>query len=123
MADNEMRFEFTVNLKKVWFQKRPAKVLKGLPMNLKKSLILAYQIERFIKENKIKSLLELGRWTNMSQSRICQFMKLLLLATDIQSEIIQSNDGKIASLTEKSVRKIPMQTDWDKQREMWNDCK
>lgn len=105
---------------KVWFQKRPVKAPKGRQINLQKSLILAYQIQKFIKENKVQSLLELGRWTNMSQARICQIMKLLLLSSDIQEEILVKNSDRIIKLTERSIRKITLDFDWIRQGEIWS---
>lgn len=120
MDNNELRFEFNVRLKKVWHQEKSIETPKEQQMNLQKGLILAYQIQRFIKENKVKSLLELGKWTNMSQARICQIMKLLLLSSDIQKEIIEKNNDRITTLTERTVRRIIFELDWKKQGEAWN---
>lgn len=121
MEEKVMRFEFQVNLKKTWYKKWPEKIPKSRMLNLRNSLLLAYQMQEYIETGKVKALLDFCKWINISHSRICQIMKLLLLAPDIQEEIILKNNERIASLTERGIRMIPMQVDWDKQREMWKN--
>ncbi|MBU0951958.1 MAG: hypothetical protein KKH91_03915 [Elusimicrobia bacterium] len=48
-------------------------------------------------------------------------MKLLLLAPDIQEEILLNTTGKMLQLNERLIKKIPLEIYWDKQREMWKN--
>jgi hypothetical protein len=122
MEDKEIRFEFHVNLKKVRFKESPEIVSESRKCNLLNSLLMAYQIQEYIDGKRVKSLKDFCKWIPVSHSRICQLLKLLLLAPDIQEDIILKDNDKIASLTERTIRRIPMQIDWDKQREMWQKC-
>jgi len=119
MKEKELRFEFKVNLKKVWHKKLHEKAAKKSKPNLRSSLLLAYQMQDYIETGKIKVMGDLCKYIPVSHSRICQIIRLLLLAPDIQEDILSRDDGTIASLTEENIKKIPIQYDWNIQREMW----
>lgn len=89
------------------------------PPKLKQQLALAHQIQGFINTYQPKSMLELENYFSLSQSRICQIMKLLLISPKIQEEILLNNDKPVLRLSERAVRSIPMQTNWQKQQEIW----
>ena len=124
ITDTGMRFEFKPDLKK------PRHVLNSRRIPIKKdpllrqNLVLAYQIEELFGKEKAKNLGQVGQWLHITHARISQIMNLLLLAPDIQEEILFSGDEKVFQLTEHKIRKIPMEVNWTKQREMWNEiCK
>lgn len=99
------------------------KLIKKEPL-LRQNLVLAYQIQELFEKERAKNLGQVGQWLHMTHARISQIMNLLFLAPDIQEEILFSYEGKVSELTEHKIRKIPMEVNWTKQIEMWNEtCK
>jgi len=119
-----MRFEFKTDLKKSRRVFNSRKILIQKEPLLLQNLVLAYQIQELFEKEKAENLGQVGQWLHMTHARISQIMNLLFLAPDIQEEILFSNEGKVRQLTEHKIRKIPMEVNWAKQREMWNEiCK
>lgn len=120
-VNTKMRFEFKVNLKKV----RHTPVRKDIEIKkepqLRQNLILAYQLQQLFEEGKVKGLKQVANWLKMTHARISQIMNLLLLASDIQEEILLSNKGEISRLTEHKIRKIAMEVNWERQKELWRE--
>lgn len=110
-----MRFEFQINLKPI--QEKASRIEKTKVPALRQSLVLAYQVQALLDQEKIKSLSEAAKWLNLCNARVSQILNLLTLAPNIQSEILIRDD--IRELTEFQIRKISMELDWKKQREMW----
>jgi hypothetical protein len=80
------------------------------------SMLDSGQVESF------KQLAELGR---ISQPRMTQIMSLLLLAPDIQEELLHLPGiirGK-ATIHEKLLRPLTTQIDWRDQRKIWKRIK
>ena len=119
-VDAVMRLEFKVDLKRVRHCERLTKAQEvQKEPHLRRSLILAYDIHELFKSGKAASLTQVGKWLNMTHSRISQLMSLLLLAPDIQEEIVFDKTGKVNGLTERHIRLLPVEADWQKQRELW----
>ena len=119
-VDASMRLEFKVDLKRVRHCERLTKAQEvQKEPHLRRSLILAYDIQELFRSSKATSLTQVGKWLNMTHSRISQLMTLLLLAPDIQEEIVFDTTGKVNGLTERHIRLIPVEADWQKQRELW----
>ena len=68
---------------------------------------------------------ELARLAMVTRARMTQIVSLLLLAPDIQEEILflPRSDGGLDPIREKAVRPIASVPDWRKQRAMWRDLK
>lgn len=114
-----MRFEFDINLKKVrHILMRKEIEIKKEP-SLRQNLILAYQLQQLFDNGKAQGLKEVGGWLNMTHARISQIMNLLSLAPFIQEEMLLSDNERVCRLTEHKIRKIAMQLDWKKQKELW----
>ena len=117
-----MMFEFKINLKKVRHASpryHMAKIVNE--PKLRQSLVLAYQIQRYLKENNDKTLKQIALWLNMTPARISQIMNFLLLSPNIQKDILLSENKKVHQLTEYKIFKIITEVDWQKQQEMWNN--
>ena len=112
-----MRFEFDVNLKtpRVFIKKPDVRREPAL----RRSLILAYQIQDLLDRGKASSYNQVGRWLNFQTSRISQIMNLLFLCPEIQKEILLSDNFGVLGLTEFHIRPIPMELDWKKQIKLW----
>lgn len=86
-----------------------------------KLMALAIRFNQQILEGKIFDLSELARLAHVSQPRVSQIMNLNHLAPDIQEELLflpRVSTGR-PPITEKLLRPIASQIDWNKQREMW----
>jgi DNA invertase Pin-like site-specific DNA recombinase len=115
-----LRLEFDVDLKKV----RPLnKWHKEIEINkepkVRKMLILAYQIQQFVNEGRIKHPREACKWLNLSVTRMDQFMNTLFLCPAIQNEILSSGAPAINALTEFKIRPLLREVHWDKQLIQW----
>ena len=86
---------------------------------MRQNLILAHQIESLISKGKAKDLKQVAGWLNISHVRICQIMGMLLLAPEIQEQILLSRDGKIFDIPEYKVNEIAKELSWEKQKEIW----
>lgn len=118
----DLMFEFKVNLKKARHASpryHMAKIVNE--PRLRQHLILAHQIERALSERKAKDFNEMATWLNMTYARLKQILQLLFLCPKIKEEILLSNSPKICKLTERSLRQIVKEVDWQKQIELWNN--
>ena len=116
-----MQFECKINLKKVRHASPRycmAKIVNE--PRLRQQLILAHHIEQILAEGKAKDLGEIAKWLNMTYSRLKQILLLVFLCPKIKEEILLSNSPKIHKLTERSLRQIVKEVDWEKQIELWN---
>lgn len=118
-VNTNLRFEFKVDLKKVrHIPVHKDREIKKEPA-LRQKLILAYQLQQLFDEDKVKSLKQVADWLHMTHARISQIMSLMLLAPGIQEEILLSANENICDLTERRIRKVAMEVDWEKQKESW----
>ena len=87
---------------------------------LRQYLVLAHQIQETISEGKAKDLGQIAGWLGMTYTRLKQITNLLLLCPKIQEEILLINTDKIQEITERKIRNITKEIDWQKQILAWN---
>ncbi|MDD3375790.1 MAG: recombinase family protein [Candidatus Omnitrophica bacterium] len=121
---SDIKLEFDVDLKKVrtlnkWHKETE---IEKEP-KIRRSLILAYQIQKLFDESKITSLKQASGWLNMSQSRLNHILTLLLLSPSIQAEIISNNNQAINLIPEYKIRSLAEEPNWNKQAQTWQDIK
>ena len=119
--DTDLKFEFKVDLKPVRhasYRCRMAKISNE--PKLRQYLVMAYQIKETIAEGKAKDLGQIAGWLGMTYTRLKQITNLLLLCPKIQEEILLINTDKILQITERKIRNITKEIDWQKQIEDWN---
>ena len=82
-------------------------------------LALAIRIEGLVREQTVPDYAAVARRGRVTRARMTQVMKLLNLAPDIQEEILflPSRSG----LTERTLRPIVQQIDWDRQRGLFRE--
>ena len=88
-------------------------------------MALAVRFDQLIQSGDVADYAELARLAMVTRARMTQIMSLLLLAPDIQEEILflpRSSGGR-DPIREKAVRPIASVPDWRKQRVMWRDLK
>jgi hypothetical protein len=84
-------------------------------------MALAIKFDHYIKDSVVKDYAELARLGQVSRSRVSQIMDLLLLAPDIQEEILflPRTEGGRDVVRECDLRGIVKEVDWRRQREKW----
>ncbi|MDP8265749.1 MAG: zinc ribbon domain-containing protein, partial [Candidatus Aceula meridiana] len=117
-----IKLEFDIDLKKVrglnkWHKE---KEIENEP-KIRRNLILAYQIQKLMDEDKIPSIKQAAEWLNVIQVRLDQTMNMLLLSPSIQEEIIFSPNKRIAEIPEYKLRNIASEADWQKQSQLWQE--
>jgi hypothetical protein len=83
-------------------------------------MALAIRFEGLIRDGVVKDQAELARLGHVSRARLTQIMDLLLLAPDIQEEVLflPTVDGGGQPITEKQLRSIAAAPSWQIQRKM-----
>ena len=102
----------------------PLPMLGSVP-RVSRVLALAIHMDDLCRQREVTDYAELARLALVTRARMTQIMSLLLLAPDIQEEILflpRSSGGR-APIREKAVRPIAVVPDFRKQRVMWRDLK
>ena len=81
-------------------------------------LALALKMEQMIQEGTVNRYSDLAHLGQVSTARITQIMNLLLLAPDIQEQLLSSEISSVG-LGESAVRKLSSITLWSDQRTRW----
>ena len=86
-----------------------------------KLMALAIRFDQLIRDGVVADQAELARLGHVSRARVTQIMNLLNLSPDIQEELLflppveQGRDP----LTERDLRAIVAEADWERQRALW----
>ena len=88
-------------------------------------MALAIHMADLHRQGEVADYAELARLALVTRARMTQIMSLVLLAPDIQEEILYLPrvEGSRDSVAEKMVRPIAAVPDWRKQRVMWRALK
>lgn len=116
----DKKHEFKVDLKE----------LKNIPTALAKpdikkeplarqNLILAHHIQEVMARGQAKDLKQMADWLGISHIKIYLIMNMLMLAPNIQEEILLFDDKDISRIPEYRINEISRELSWDKQKEMW----
>ena len=118
----DLKFEFKVDFKPVRHASPRCQMAKiSNEPKLRQYLVLAYQIRETLAEGKAKDLGQIAEWLGMTYTRLKQIINLLLLCPKIQAEILLTNTDKISRITERKIRDITKEIDWQKQLLAWNN--
>lgn len=95
---------------------------RGRIPRITKLMALAIRFERLISGGVVSDYTELARLGNVSRARITQIMNLLLLAPDLQEEIlflarVERGEDPVHL---RHVQSIALQPSWRQQRICWN---
>jgi hypothetical protein len=86
-------------------------------------MALAIRMERLLNEGVARDYADLARLGGVTRARLTQIMNLLLLAPDIQEELLflpRTIRGPHA-VTERDMRSIAAVPDWRRQRRLWRE--
>jgi hypothetical protein len=98
-----------------------ASVAGGRVPRVSRFMALAIRFDQLIRDGVVADQAELARLGHVTRARLTQIMNLLSLAPDIQEHILflsPTVQGRDA-IAEKPLRPIVGETDWRKQRQMW----
>jgi hypothetical protein len=98
---------------------------RGSVPRVSRLLALALHMDDLCRRGEVTDYAELARLAMVTRARMTQIMSLVLLAPDIQEEILflPRSDSVRNPIQEKAVRPIAVVPDWRKQRVMWHDLK
>lgn len=90
------------------------------PARVALMLALAHRIERQIASGELADRAQAARTLGLTSARVSQLCDLLLLAPDIQDELLflESIDG-VEPITERALRPISAEPLWSQQRARW----
>ena len=101
---------------------KPEPEPKGRVPRVARTLALAHQIDRKIRAGELRDLAHAAEVLGLTRARMTQIMNLLLLAPEIQEEILDLPpvlEGR-DPVTERQLRLIVAEPDWNHQQAMWN---
>jgi len=90
------------------------------PARVAEMLALAHRLQRAIDAGEYKDRAEIARQLALTRARVTQILDLLLLAPDIQEQIIflERVDGR-EPVTERALRPLLGTQSWAEQRDAW----
>jgi len=83
-------------------------------------MALAIKFQEMVDRGEVRDYADLARLGYVSRARLTQIMNLLLLAPDIQEQILSGMVSK--PITERHIRRVVSAVDWCQQRRRWNDA-
>lgn len=90
------------------------------PIRVARLLALAHAVQARIEKGEYKDYAEVARRHGLTRARLTQIMNLLLLAPDIQEEVLnlEAEVGR-EPVTERDLRKVLGSMFWGEQRAAW----
>ena len=102
-------------------EKKPPTLPAGRIPRISRLMALAHHLERLVVSGQVRDYAELARLGHVSRARITQIMNLLLLAPDIQEEILflPKTVAGHDPIKLRHLQVMALVRDWGRQREMW----
>jgi hypothetical protein len=84
-------------------------------------LALAHYLEDEVRSGGVKDYAELARVLGVTRARMTQLLNLLLLAPDIQEQVLNlpAVEKGREPVAEHNLRRVAVEPDWARQREEW----
>ncbi len=104
---------------------KPAKRPKGRIPRLSRLMALAITYDEMLRQGEVRDMATLARREQVTRPRMTQIMDLVLLAPDIQEEILffPKTDGRRFPISQKFIEPLSRVLDWDRQRQLWAEIK
>ena len=80
-------------------------------------MALAIKFETMIERGEVRDYADLARLGYVTRARLTQIMNLMLLAPDLQEELLVATQD--SGMTERTLRQVVTFVDWDEQRGLW----
>jgi hypothetical protein len=84
-------------------------------------LALAHHLQGLLDQGVVRDYADIARLTNLSRARVTQIMNLMLLAPQIQEEILSAGPNR--SLKEHAIRMVLKTVVWEEQAIIWGKLK
>jgi hypothetical protein len=84
---------------------------------LTRLLALAIKFEGLVRQGAVRDYADLARLGHVTRARMTQIMRLLDLAPEIQEAILFDQPA----VTERALRSVALDVDWDRQRKLWGE--
>ncbi len=97
----------------------------GRTPRVARMLALAHKIDGMIRTGELRDLADAARELGLTRARMTQIANLMLLAPEIQTAILELSlvtQGR-DPISERQLRPIVAETDWQRQMELWNEVK
>lgn len=101
---------------------QPAALPPGRIPRITRLIALAIHFDELLSTGQVSSQAELARLGKVTRARLTQIMNLLLLAPDIQEQILEMpriETGR-APITERELRGVAQMPNWREQRRSWS---
>ena len=105
--------------------RRATQPVTGRVPRVARALALAHNIDAKIRAGELRDLANAARAIGVTRARMTQIVNLLLLAPEIQEAILDLppvTNGR-DSVSERNLRGIVAEPNWDRQLELWNEVK
>ena len=101
--------------------RRATQAVTGRIPRVTRMLALAHRIDGMIGAGELRDLADAARTIGVTRARVTQIVNLLLLAPEIQEQILDlppvTNGRDLIS--ERQLRPITAEADWNQQTELW----
>ena len=104
-------------------EKKTKPLAEGRIPRISRLMALAHHLEHLVVSGQVKDYAELARLGHVTRARITQIMNLLLLAPDIQEEILflpKTVSGH-DPIELRHLQAVALERDWGRQRERWKE--
>lgn len=101
----------------------PIKVDTGKLPRVTRLMALAIKFDGVIRDGAVRDYADLARLGLVTRARLTQIMNLLLLAPDIQEELLflpKTMTGR-DMISERSLRRLTAILRWDRQHKLWRE--
>ncbi|MBN2530488.1 MAG: hypothetical protein JXR76_29145 [Deltaproteobacteria bacterium] len=101
-------------------ERRQKNLSHKYPIRAARLLALAHDIQHRIDTGEFHDYADVARHHNLTRARLTQIMNLLLLAPDIQDEILhmESEVGR-EPISARDLRRVLVSLEWGEQRRVW----
>lgn len=99
--------------------------IPGTLPRITRLMALAIRFDELLRSGRATGLQHIAEIGHVSQPRVSQILSLTLLAPNIQEELLflpRLKKGK-PEISEKILRPLTMETDWEKQRVLWTEIR
>ncbi|MBS0264147.1 MAG: hypothetical protein JSS02_19580 [Planctomycetes bacterium] len=98
---------------------------RGRVPRVTRLLALAHRFETLIRDGVVRDYADLARLGHVTRARLSQIMDLLLLAPDIQEQVLflPAVEAGKDTVSERQLRAIVKVEDWAKQRRVWHNIR
>jgi hypothetical protein len=92
----------------------------GVP-RVARLMALAIRFEDLVREGEVEDFADIAASGRVTRARVSQIGNLVNLAPDLQEAVLglTCSGGSRSAVTERQIRAIAAEPDWQRQREMW----